>query len=463
MCGGIGLAELWVAPGWAIGVLAALAMVATPWRRVRWLTVLCLGLSLGLWRWSVATSLPTNSVARLAGQTVTITGDVLTLPVNTDSQIIILDHIHHGRQSWTGTLSVSTARFPSYRVGQRLTVQCQPEAFPPAQRWRQWSRGVVARCFQAKVLSVTAAPDSWRLRLVRIEMAVVAFIQRSFNEPQASLLTGIMLGYQVGMPVELTRAFQATGTTHIIALSGFNVTIIVSAVGLSFVRLIGRRWAWVPSLLLVIAFVVMTGASASVVRAAIMASLSLLGIFLGRPIHPARLLALTALTMLLVNPLILWHDLGFQLSFLATAGLMFAAPPLAARLTWIAERWGLRENLATTLGAILATEPLLLWRFGRLSLIAPVVNVVVVPMIPLAMALGGLSLVGLWLPALASPVVAVTDAWLRLIVWCITTGANVPAAQIFPPGAIVTLTAAAMAGLLLFIIQHHHDQENHPA
>ncbi len=462
-CGGIGLAELWHVPMIivAIGVGAGLIVTSAP--RTRLIGLLVIGLCLGSWRWTVSTNPKSNSVVQFLDHSIEATGDVLEMPIVDTQQTVLLTNIETKNARWSGKVQISLPRFPEYHLGQHLTVRCTPMGFTPTQRWRQWSHGVQVRCFNATVVHLTSVAPSLRLQLGKIEAAVVTYIHRSYNEPQASLLAGIILGNQNGMPAELTQAFQATGTTHIIALSGFNVTIIVSSVMVVLVRLIGRRWAWIPGLLLVILFVVMSGASASVVRAAVMAVIVQLGLFLGRPIHPARLLSYTALIMLWENPLILLHDLGFQLSFLATFGLVFLSKPLATKLTRIPETLGLRENLATTLSAIIATEPLLLWRFGRLSLIAPLVNIVVLPMIPLAMGLGTLSLVGMAVPLIATPIVATTDALLRIILICITTGSRLPIALVYLPAVLTSLAGLAFLLITIRLIHSPCVDETHPA
>lgn len=462
-CGGLGLAEVWRPPILGLGLAAGASLVIASWRRGRLIGLVLLGVSLGLWRWTAVTTPRPNSLSRLIARSVEMTGDLIALPITDTRQTVMLTNVSTGRARWQGKVQIYLPRFPEYRLGQRLTVQCTPTAFSPTQRWRQWSHGVQARCFNATVVKTSAAPSSLRLSLGRIEATVVGYIRRGFNEPQASLLSGIILGNQTGMPAELTRAFQATGTTHIVALSGFNVTIIVSSMMVVLVRLIGRRRAWIPGLLLVLLFVVMTGASASVVRAAVMAVIVHLGLFFGQPIHPARLLSYTALLMLWQNPLILFHDLGFQLSFLATFGLMFLSKPMAALLTGVPAAFGLRENLATTLSAIVATEPLLLWRFGRLSLIAPLVNIVVLPMIPLAMGLGTLSLIGLVVPALGTPLVFTTDALLRIILRFITGGASLPWSLVYPPFIATMAAGAAFALISLWLIRRPHADETRPA
>ncbi len=458
-CGGVGLAELWAVQYLLVIAVGMVAILGLSWRRSRWAALVVVGLVLGIIRWQTATNILSNSIARQINQTVTVTGDIVGLPDDGTQQIVVLQPT----AGTIGRLQTYLPEFPQYHSGQRLTVRCTVEAFPATSHWRQWSRGIQARCFQALVLKSSESPPSLRRLLTSIENATVQYIHRSFNEPQASLLAGIILGNQQGMPAELTQAFQATGTTHIIALSGFNVTIIVSSVMVVLVRVIGRRWAWIPGLLLVIVFVVMSGASASVVRAAIMAVIVQLAIFLGRPVHPTRLLSYTALIMLWQNPLILLHDLGFQLSFLATIGLVFVSKPLAQRLTIIPEVLGLRENLATTLAAIIATEPLLLWQFGRLSLIAPLANILVLPFIPVAMGLGTLCLVGFLQPWLALPFVAVTDGILRLVLGIIQYAAHRSWSLVYLPSWLTMTLGTVFVFILFKLFSHANDPQIHPA
>ncbi len=462
-CGGICLAELWAAPVAMVGSALAISCVCLSWRGTRLPALILLGLGFGVWRWQTMTAVPVSGLATHIGQHMTLTGDIVGLPDDSDQQVVVLRGLRRGNEQLTGRLQASLPPFPEYLGGQQLTVSCQLEAFSARAKWRQWSHGIQGRCFNAVVMASTSGPPSLRRWLTNTEASVVDFIRYNFNEPQASLLSGIILGNQTGMPAELVRAFQATGTTHIIALSGFNVTIIVNSVMVVLVRVVGRRWAWIPGLLIVLLFVVMTGASASVVRAAVMAVIGQVGMFFGRPIHPARLLSYTALIMLLQNPLILLHDLGFQLSFLATIGLVFMSKPLAQQLPFIPEIFGLRDNLATTLAAIITTEPLLLWQFGRLSLTASFVNILVLPLIPLAMGLGTLCLVGLMIPVLATPVIAVTDAVLRIVLGVITTAAAWPWSLVYLPFALTAASGLVFVALAAALLRHTHASENFPA
>ncbi len=462
-CGGLLLAEFWrPLPFVSGGALAAAGLCLTQ-RKLRLIALVVWGVGLGLWRWSAFTAVTPMSLASLAGQTRTLEGTIHQAPtVRDQQQRVILAEAEVDRQRYHGQLQVSLPRYPTFEVGQRLTVRCEVTVWPETRRWRQWSHGLQAQCYDAAVLAARLAPRSWRISLGRIQESVVKRINRNFVDPQASLLSGILLGSQDGMPAELVRNFQATGTTHIIALSGFNVTIIMNVVSVWLIKLFGRRWAWGPSLGLVILFVIMTGASASVVRAAIMALIGSVSLWFGRPVAAGRLLGYTALTMLFHNPLILLHDLGFQLSFLATTGLMFFSGPLSRRLTWVTEKFGWRENLATTLAAILLTEPLLLWQFGRVSLIAPLVNAVVLPFIPVAMALGGLWLLAAMVhPLLGQVGQPAADATLRLVVTIIRTGAHAPTAQAYL--AAWPAVAVGMGFVFTAVYLKTHENQTAPA
>ncbi len=226
--------------------------------------------------------------------------------------------------------------------------------------------------------------------LFRIKNKFSQTISQIMAEPEASLLKGLILGEKSTMSNELLDNFNKTGTTHIIALSGYNVTIIIWAVAKIFGYL-GRKNAFLISLAFVILFVMMTGAASSVVRASIMVMLVLLAPLLGRKAKSINILVLTAAVMILFNPLILRYDLGFALSFLSISGLILFSPLLSKKF----EKGRLAKTpvqikspLFETLSAQLFAFPLILYSFSRVSIIAPLTNVIILPFIPLTMFLG---------------------------------------------------------------------------
>jgi competence protein ComEC len=279
-------------------------------------------------------------------------------------------------------------------------------------------------------------------------------------EPEAALGAGILLGVRASIAPEINDAFAVAGLTHVVAISGWNIAIVAALVAAA-VRPLARRpgGRWTTALVAgstVGGYVVLTGASPSVVRAALMAGAMLVARMGGSRAHAASALALAALVMLVAAPPVLW-DVGFQLSLLATAGLVWFGAPVERRLAgwpgWI------REPVALTLAAQLTTLPVILVNFERLSLVAPVANVLVVPFVPVAMLFSALAaVIGLVDSILDPPLIGTALTWLaggaawlvlRVIVALGTLVASVPHAAIPvsvpPPFALAWFPILALA------------------
>jgi len=230
--------------------------------------------------------------------------------------------------------------------------------------------------------------------IYKIKNHFVSRLNQVLPEPQASFLAGLLIGAKKSIPPDLAQVFNQTGTTHIIAVSGYNVTIIAVFLMLFLQQFYLSRkksfWLVVAALLI---FMIITGLQASIIRATIMGLVVLLAGYLGRLSKLTNVLVLTAMIMLLINPWILVFDLGFQLSFLATLGLVYLNPILIkfARIEKIKSgfiKLILGDYFLTTMAAIIVTTPLILYQFGKLSLIAPLANILILPFIPVAMLLG---------------------------------------------------------------------------
>ncbi|PIR96623.1 MAG: hypothetical protein COT92_00165 [Candidatus Doudnabacteria bacterium CG10_big_fil_rev_8_21_14_0_10_42_18] len=242
--------------------------------------------------------------------------------------------------------------------------------------------------------------------LLKIKYAFVRHVNKYLKEPKSSLLLGILIGARKTLPQSVVDNFNATGTSHIVAISGFNITIIIAALA-ALARLFGRRTSFWISLAIIAAFVILSGGSASVIRAALMGVLLLTSFNIGRMYSITPALAMAGAGMLLINPKILYWDIGFQLSFVATAGIVYLLPELE-KLT---EDWptllGAKSIVFATFAATISTLPLILFYFGRLSVVALIVNVLILPLVPWAMLLGFL----IALP-LVSPGFALVADWL---------------------------------------------------
>ncbi|GAB4504456.1 MAG: hypothetical protein Fur0043_14500 [Anaerolineales bacterium] len=231
-----------------------------------------------------------------------------------------------------------------------------------------------------------------------------------FPDPEASLLAGILLGVDTGLPKDLQQAFKDTGTAHIIAISGFNIAIIAGLFFTLFSRIFGQARGSLFAILGIAVYTFLVGADAAVVRAAIMGSLSLAARLYGRRNDGLNALLVSAAVMTLANPYTPW-DVGFQLSFFATLGLILYAEPFQGWAVRFITRYfdpgkaqqiaaPLSEYVLLTLAAQLTTLPIMAWHFQRISLVSLIANPFILPVQPAVMILGCiavlLSLV--WLP-----------------------------------------------------------------
>ncbi|MDW8227334.1 MAG: ComEC/Rec2 family competence protein [Anaerolineales bacterium] len=235
-----------------------------------------------------------------------------------------------------------------------------------------------------------------------LKEAALAHLYLIFPDPEASLLAGILLGVDNGLTAALQQAFKNTGTAHIIAISGFNIAIIAALFVSLSSRILGPRrgiWAAMAGIVL---YTILVGAEASVVRAAIMGGLGLFARQVGRRQTALNTLAFTAAVMCAFNPFMPW-DVGFQLSFFATLGLILYADPfhqwtiqLIGRFTLPATAKKIADLLAEyvlfTLAAQLTTLPITAWHFKRVSIVSLIANPFILPAQPLVMILGGLAL-----------------------------------------------------------------------
>lgn len=350
-----------------------------------------------------------------------------------------------------------------WRYGDRLRIighlETPPEFEDFSYRDYLARQGVYSQMRQPRVEFVAAAQGQWFYQLVLgFKDHALQRVQTLFPEPHAALLQGILLGVESGLPADIREAFSITGTSHLIAISGFNVAVLVGLCLSLFSRWLGPNRGALLTIGVIAAYTLLVGAGASVVRAAIMGSLGLIGQRLGRSAPGLNLLAVAALLMTLHNPFTLW-DVGFQLSAMATLGLIvYAGPAQTALKNWLlrfaaparAEAIArvLGDIVLLTLAAQITTLPVLVSTFNQLSLIALIANIVILPVQPAVMILGGLALMlGLvWLPlgqfaaALAYPFVAYTLAFVQFF-------ARLPGASF---AVAVGLWPAALFYLALF-------------
>jgi len=225
----------------------------------------------------------------------------------------------------------------------------------------------------------------------------------AITAPENLLMGGLILGEKSSFDQALRASFVNTGTIHIVALSGYNVTIVAEW----FMKL----FAFLPKnlgigmgILAVLLFILMTGGSSTAIRAGIMATLALIARATGRNYDVARALVLAGIFMIIFNPFLLAYDVSFQLSFLATVAVIFLAPRIEKYFFWVPDRFGLRDIISVTCAAYIFVFPFILYEMGNFSLVALPANVLILPFIPFTMMLGFLTgFIGLIWYVLAVP------------------------------------------------------------
>ena len=235
-------------------------------------------------------------------------------------------------------------------------------------------------------------------------------IDELFVQPEAALFSGILLGMDADIPAELWESYRRTGTAHIIAISGYNIAILTGLIFGLFRKLFNRWWSVMIAILVVVFYTLLVGAESSVVRAAIMGSLALIGRQLGRRQAGLNALGITAAVMGFVNPTLPW-EASFQLSFTATMGLVTLADPLQNGFTKMVMRrfsektarrlsGPVSEYFLFTLAAQIVTMPVIAYQFHQFSLVSLLSNPLVLPVQPIVMVLGGLAVLAsfLWFP-----------------------------------------------------------------
>lgn len=231
--------------------------------------------------------------------------------------------------------------------------------------------------------------------LLALKASFISKIKEVLAEPHSSLLAGLVVSGKEALPKDILDEFRRAGIIHIVVLSGYNITIIADFIRRFFQTVLLKAslritpfLATGTSILAVIFFVLMTGAPATIVRAAIMVLVALSAKLLGQGYSASRALILAGFLMLVENPKILIFDPSFQLSFLATMAIIHGAPITERFLRRIPDKFGLRGILSTTLATQLVVLPLLVYSTGDFSLVSLLANVLVLLIIPLTMLLG---------------------------------------------------------------------------
>ena len=351
-------------------------------------------------------------------------------------------------------LAVTMPRYPEVEPGDVVDVDGGTRPRPDSPYGTYLEKLGAWGTLDARSLVIVHRPDDPGSRLEHLRRDAGDTLTRVLPEPEAGLAAGILIGLRDRVDREVASAFTTAGVSHVVAISGWNIAIVAAAIAAVAGRL-GRRRRTIVTAIAIVAYIAFAGASPSVLRAGAMAGVVLFARESGRAGRAAAALCWAAALLLLTDPRLI-GDAGFQLSSLATAGLIAWATPLTERLDRLTSgrlpRW-LGESLGVSLAAQLATLPVVLASFGRLALIAPVVNLVVVPLVAPAMAAGLLAMAGGALVAIGLPdwvgAILAAPGWvsLRLIIGIVDATASIPFASVQvaqPVGAVFGLGSGVL-------------------
>ncbi len=304
-------------------------------------------------------------------------------------------------------------------------------------------RGIWYTASFAKVTLVSSGHGSIvKSTLFNIKHAFTNSLNNALPEPESSFMAGLLLGTKQSLGKDLLAEFQRTGTSHVVVLSGYNIAIVATSI-MSLLAFLPKNVSFSFGVVSIILFTILSGGGASAWRAAIMVLVALFAKKMNRDYKVGRVFGFTIIVMLAPNPLLLVFDPSFQLSVLATIGIIFVSPIVALYFTRIPEKFGLREVVSATIATQITVLPFLIYNTGIVSLVSLPVNALILGTIPITMLFGFITgIVGLislylsFIPALPSYILL----WYQLTI--------VHLGAILPFGAI-TLPAFSLVFLVL--------------
>lgn len=403
-----------------VGV-ACIAITIACWKRWRVMLALslCAGLLIGGWRGSLV-HVELSTYRALYGKSMTLVGVVDGDPEERKMGDVVLKarDISLDTASLAGTIWVTTNTNTMPKRGDYVRVHgVLTEGFGT----------FAATMYSAELINIKRMVGGDPALVVRDQFS--SHVKQAIDDPASSLGVGYLLGQKQALPNQLQEALVVTGLTHVVVASGYNLTILVRLARRLFAS-VSKYSAALVSVSLVLCFVAVTGASASMVRAGLVALLGVWAWYYGRKFHPVTLLLFVAAVTVLWNPSYIWGDVGWALSFMAFAGVMILAPLMHAYFYGEQKASAIGQILGETISAQVATAPIILLVFGQFSNIAVLANLLILPFIPLAMLLTFGAGLGAWI----APSFAVFVGWpaqviLDAMVWVINWAAEIPGAQ----------------------------------
>lgn len=348
---------------------------------------------LGLWRYQI--SLPDFSnpknIYHYNNSQVSFDGRIKNIETKLNYQQLVVEAEAVKNNRRQGLVLLTLPLYPEYQYGDLLKINCQlkePANYNAFDYRRYLSKsGIYTTCYYPSIIAVEKEQKNFGLKLWSFVYFIKSKLKTSLGffvrEPEASLLQALILGSTAGLPKDIATLFSNVGLSHIIAISGMHmviITVVIMQLSIAF-GVIRQKAFWV-AFVAIIFYLAMIGFLPSAVRGAVMALLFLYAQKIGRISYSVNALLLSAFIMLLFNPKLLLADVGFQLSFTAVLGLLYLWPILKEKFKNWPELGPIKNIALATLAAQIMTQPLIIFYFHKISLVALLANLLVLPLAP---------------------------------------------------------------------------------
>lgn len=343
--------------------------------------------------------------------TLKVAGEVLTPPRATENSIQVrLSNVmieEESAEDWFGHIAITLPRYSHVAYGDWISLEgeIKPAAETEDEGYRQYllNHHVFGTMYWPKILETKSGGGNWLVAGgITLQSKANNILLRTLPGDAGGFVSGVLLGANPELSAEFDDALKATGTTHIIVASGYNISVI-AMIMLKTTNHISNYKRTMLVITMFACYLLVSGLDPSIIRACLMASLALIATLLGRQKHASHLLILAASIMLCINPL--WVlDTSFQLSFLATLGIIMLQPAITNKLKTLPEWFS--ESISTTLSAQILVLPVVAATFGSVSVISLLTNVLILWATPILMLLGSVLIMGSFVSEIVSSATA---------------------------------------------------------
>jgi competence protein ComEC len=376
-------------------LILGILLISLFWRYKKFVIVgFCLlFLVAGIWRHQITELRTTDNELRKyndSDQKITLIGQVIKEPDVRENNIKLTIK----PENIEGKVLVTTNRYPQYQYGDKLKITGHlktPQEFPDF-NYKDYlaKEGIYSVIYWPEIELIEKGQGNLiYAKILSFKEKLRESIYQNLSPPQSSILGALILGDKGRISQEWKERLNYAGVRHLTAVSGMHVAILTSILMTLLIGLgLWKQQAFYGALILITLFIIMTGLQPSAIRAGIMGGLFLFAQHLGRLNSASRAIVVAAAVMLVQNPLLLRLDVGFQLSFLAMLGIIYLLPIFRGWFRKIPNFFQLRNVLAMTLSAQIFTLPILIYNFGYFSRVAPIANILIVPLLPYIMVSG---------------------------------------------------------------------------